>query len=314
MTLKVFFKLVEIQTKLASLFPFIIGALFSMYYFKSINVLYTCVFFVGMIIFDMMTTAINNYMDYRKAKNETYKYQTNIVGQAGLSERTVTRLILCMLGFSALVGIYLSYKTGWLLLVMGGICCFIGVFYTFGPVPLSRMPLGEIFSGFTMGLGIFLITIYINTFNQGYLYLTITDWQVNFYGDLTKIIPIFWASLPMVFNIANIMLANNLCDLEEDISNHRYTLPFYIGKENGVKLFNLLMYGSYVTVLIGVIAKMYHPVMLIVFLTLPIIRKKLALFNEKQVKSETFVVSIQNLVIFNSAQIVGLLLSIILTK
>ncbi|MBP1041318.1 1,4-dihydroxy-2-naphthoate polyprenyltransferase [Vagococcus sp. BWB3-3] len=314
MTISTFFKLVEIQTKLASLFPFLIGVLFSMVYFQSFNWETTLIFFAGMLVFDMTTTAINNFMDFKKAKNDEYKYQTNIVGQAGLKEKEVSRLITIMLIFSALVGGYLTYATGWLMLIMGGACCFIGVFYTFGPVPLSRMPLGEVFSGVVMGLGIFMMTIYVNTYDLQFFYLAIDNWQFVIHGDIKPLLAIVWASLPMIFTIANIMLANNLCDLEEDIANHRYTLPFYIGKENGVKLFNLLMYGCYATITIGVVFNVYHWSMLIVFLTLPLVVKNLRLFNVEQVKSKTFVISLKNLVALNSAQIVGLLLSLIFTK
>ena len=70
MSLNVFLKVVEIQTKLASLFPFIIGVLFSMTYFGEVQWGNTLVFFIGMVVFDMATTAINNYMDFKKAKSD----------------------------------------------------------------------------------------------------------------------------------------------------------------------------------------------------------------------------------------------------
>lgn len=313
MTVKVFLELVEIKTKLASLFPFLIGVLYSLFYFDQVKWGYTVIFFIGMLVFDMATTAINNFMDYRKAKNDTYKYEVNIVGQAGLSEKKTTALILGMIGIAALVGIYLSIQTGLLLLIMGGICCFIGVFYTFGPVPLSRMPLGEVFSGVTMGFGIFMMTIYINTFDLGYLQLGLVDWSFALTGNLKILLSLFWVSLPMVFTIANIMLANNLCDLEEDQTNHRYTLPFYIGKKHGIQLFNILMYASYCTVLIGIFLGLYHWSMVVILVTLPLVRKNLAAFNHEQIKRKTFVVSIKNLILFNSSQIVGLLLGLLLT-
>lgn len=314
MTVSVFLKLVEIQTKLASVFPFVIGVLFSMFYFNSFKWDNTLIFLFGMLIFDMTTTAINNFMDYKKAKNDTYKYETNIVGQAGLKEQQVSRLIFSMLAVSALVGGVLVYRTGWLMLIMGGLCCFIGVFYTFGPVPLSRMPLGEIFSGVTMGLGIFMMTIYVNTYDLKFFFLDISNWQFSVVGQIKPLLAIVWASLPMIFTIANIMLANNLCDLEEDIENHRYTLPFYIGRKNGVTLFNVLMYGCYVTIVVGVLFSVYHWSMLIVFVTLPLVIKNLKAFNLEQVKSKTFVISLKNLMLFNGAQIVGLVLGLMFSK
>ena len=155
MTRKSFFDLVEIRTKLASLFPFLIAVLFTNSYFHSFHLGKTLFFFFGMLAFDMATTAINNYMDFRKAHSEEYKYQENVIGKDQLSERTVVLIIFALIGFAAIVGLTLAVQTGWLLLVMGCACCFIGVFYTFGPIPLSRMPLGEVFSGVTMGLGDF---------------------------------------------------------------------------------------------------------------------------------------------------------------
>ena len=69
MSIKTFLELVEIQTKLASFFPFLLGALFAALYFKEFNLGNTLLFFAAMLIFDMTTTAINNFMDFLKAKD-----------------------------------------------------------------------------------------------------------------------------------------------------------------------------------------------------------------------------------------------------
>ncbi|MFX4053976.1 1,4-dihydroxy-2-naphthoate prenyltransferase, partial [Streptococcus suis] len=63
--------------------------------------------------------------------------------------------------FSLLVSLLLGWRTSWLLLPMGGLCFLIGILYTFGPIPLSRMPLGEVFSGVTMGFCIFFLAVFI---------------------------------------------------------------------------------------------------------------------------------------------------------
>lgn len=108
MSLNVFLKVVEIQTKLASLFPFIIGVLFSMTYFGEVQWGNTLVFFIGMVVFDMATTAINNYMDFKKAKSDVYKYEENIIGQSGVSPQLVRNMIFAMIAFTAVVGAYLT--------------------------------------------------------------------------------------------------------------------------------------------------------------------------------------------------------------
>lgn len=305
-----FLKLVEIQTKIASLFPFVLGTLFASYYFEAVNIGNTVVFFLAMILFDMTTTAINNLMDYQKAKDTGYKDEVNVIGQERIPEATVIRLILTMLAIAALLGLWLVVRTNLLLFFMGGACFVIGIFYTFGPVPISRMPLGEAVSGLVMGFGIFFIAVYVTIPSEALLSLAFQGVIFSLTGNLLTLIKIFFVSLPTVFLIANIMLANNICDLEQDISNHRFTLPFYIGKQNAVKLFNLLMYAAYGVIVVAVIVKLLHPVLLGVLLTLIPIRKNLAQFNQRQVKEETFSVAIKNITLFSGSEIFLLALSL----
>lgn len=303
MSLNVFLKVVEIQTKLASLFPFIIGVLFSMTYFGEVQWGNTLVFFIGMVVFDMATTAINNYMDFKKAKSDVYKYEENIIGQSGVSPQLVRNMIFAMIAFTAVVGAYLTVQTGWLFLVLGGICCFIGIFYTYGPIPLSRMPLGEIFSGFTMGLGIFVLTVYLNVVTNPPFYLTVdfASGAFRLDGNLWAVLAIVVASLPLVCSIANIMLANNLRDLDTDIKNHRYTLVYYIGRPYGIKLFQILMYASYLAIILGFLSRIFEWPTLLSLLTFPIIRKNLKAHEHQVPSPRSFVYSLRNMVLFNSA-------------
>ncbi|MHC5269868.1 1,4-dihydroxy-2-naphthoate polyprenyltransferase [Enterococcus sp. LJL98] len=313
MNLKVFLELVEIKTKIASVYPFLIGLFFSLTYFKEWNLLNTGLFFLGMLVFDMTTTAINNLMDYQKAKSETYKKETNIIGREGLSEKKIGQMILGMIAFTLLIGLLLSVKTGWLLLVMGGIVCFIGIFYTFGPIPLSRMPLGEIFSGVTMGLGIFAITVYINTPTNPVFYLAI-DFKLSTFaltGDLWATVALILASLPLIFTIADLMLANNLRDLEADIKNHRYTLVYYIGREVGILLFQMLMYASYLAIFIGWLFGVFQWPIFIVFATLPKIYRNLQAHKVSLPHPRSFGYGIKNLILFNTSYLLGLILTLI---
>lgn len=312
MSLKVFWEVVEIKTKVASVFPFIMGVLFSISYFHEFHLGYTLLFFIGMIIFDMTTTAINNFMDFKKAQSQTYKYQENVIGRERLSPKKIQWMILAMLAATLFIGLILSIQTGWMMLIMGGAVCFIGVFYTFGPIPLSRMPLGEVFSGVTMGLGIFAITIYINTVQQKVFYLTldfIND-AFLFSGQLWGTLALIWASLPLIFTIANIMLANNLRDIKTDIKNHRYTLVYYIGSSTGIILFQGLMYACYVSIVVGWFLDIYSWPILVVFATLPKVYQNLKEHKRSLPKPRSFSYAIKNMVLFNSSYALGLLFCI----
>ena len=128
-----------------------------------------------------------------------------------------------------------------------------------------------------MGLGIFAMVIYINTYSTKVfdLILSFQTGTFRLEGNIWSILTIILASLPLVFTIANIMLANNLRDLERDIENHRYTLVFYIGRPIGQLLFQLLMYACYLVVLIGLLSHVYQWPILLTFLTLPTIYRNL---------------------------------------
>lgn len=316
MSVNVFLQVVEIRTKLASFFPFAVGVLFSLAYFHQFHLVYTLLFFVGMLTFDMATTAINNYMDFKKAKSDTYKYQENIIGTSGIDPALVRRLIFIMIAIAAMIGFFLSIKTGWLFLVMGGICCFIGIFYTFGPIPLSRMPLGEVFSGITMGLGIFAMTIYLNvqTDPPFYLALNLRTGSFSLAGNFWLVLTVIWASLPMVFTIANIMLANNLRDLDTDIKNHRYTLVYYIGRKQGIVLFQLLMLACYVVVLLGLVSGVYQWPILLVGISFPAVWKNLQAFKKEVPQPRSFGYSIKNLLLFNGSYLLGLFVTILVEQ
>ena len=311
LTMPVFLELVEIKTKLASLFPFLLGTLFSVYYFSSFDGWNTLLFFVAMIIFDMATTAINNTMDYVKAKNTEYRDGENILGRAGISVEKATRLIVTMVMVAAGMGIVLTYRTNSLLLVIGAICFLIGILYTFGPFPISRMPLGEVLSGLTMGFGIFFIAVFINVPGNELMTLVI-DWPAfRLEGHLLNVLIVFLNALPLVFTIANIMLANNTCDFETDVSNHRYTLVYYIGKPLALKLYGLLYYCVFAAVILAVVLRVTTIWMLLVVLLFPLVQKNIKTFQANPDKATTFAIAIKNLVLIHGVQIVALVLALV---
>jgi len=312
MTFKSFLKLVEIETKIASVFPFTIGILFVLLRYQKLDIINTLLFFVAMLLFDLATTAINNFMDYLKASTDTYRQTGNVIGQEKIPTRTVFITIRVLLVTASSLGVILSFRTDFFVLLIGMICFAIGILYTFGPIPLSRMPLGEVFSGMTMGFGIIFLAVYVNAYDQGIVHLGLNGATLVFEANLRLLLEIFLIALPSVLTIANLMLANNICDLEEDIYNHRYTLPYYIGKQGAVKLFNALYVVSFVAIIVSVITSIVPPVVLLSLLVGYPVFKQVRLFNSKQVKAETFVVSVKNLVLVNGAVSVSFLLALII--
>lgn len=313
MTIKSFLKYVEIQTKVASVIPFILGTLFALYRYNSFNLLNFIIMFISLITFDMATTAINNYIDFKKAyKKQGYGYEFhNAIVRDGIKEKTAVTIIYILLTIASVFGIILTIKTNIVVLLIGMFSFAVGIFYTFGPLPISRMPLGEAFSGFFMGFIITFLAIFIHVYDKNIVLLIYANNILSLNINMPEIFYIFLVSIPAVCTIANIMLANNICDFEDDIENKRFTLPYYIGKNNALKLFASLYYIGFIDI-IALTALRIEPVwslfILIVFIP---IYKNIKLFQASPSKRETFVVSVKNHVIMNLAHILMIVLNLV---
>ncbi|MEQ6388391.1 1,4-dihydroxy-2-naphthoate polyprenyltransferase [Bacillaceae bacterium S4-13-58] len=309
MSINSFLKLVEIQTKIASVFPFLIGCLFVYFRYDTFQPMNTLIFFFSMLLIDLTTTAINNYMDFKTAKDRDYRKKRNIIGQQNIPEWVVITTIFTLFFTATGLGVWLVFRTDLLVLLIGVVCFSIGILYTFGPIPFSRMPLGEVFSGATMGFGIIFLIVYVNAFDQGIAQLVWQGRTISFEADIIKIIEIIIVSLPCVFTIANLMLANNICDLEDDIVNRRYTLPYYLGKKYSIWLFNLLYLATFGAIIVAVLFRLLPTIMLFTLVIAIPVYKHVRLFNRKQEKSETFFVAVKNLILVNSSIVAFLLIS-----
>ena len=112
---------------------------------------------------------------------------------------------------------------------------------------------------------------------------------------------------------AGIMLANNTCDLEVDIRNHRFTLVYYLGKARALALYTGLQVLPWL-VLLGLALTGRLPLWgLVTFAGLALHWPKVATFRAKQVKRETFVLSVQSFVLVASLYCAWLLLGILLS-
>jgi len=309
MGFKVFLEVVEARTKLASILPFMVGTLFEVVYFDHVNWVNTGVFFIAMLLFDMATTALNNLMDFHTAKDVTYRDTVNVIGRDHVNPGIVAAMVITMIVIATGLGLVLVWRTNWLLLLIGVICFAIGIFYTFGPLPLSRLPLGEVFSGFVMGLGIPFIAVYINAPTNALLELQLSWPQFGLTGNFVALIALGLTCIPAMATIANVMLANNLSDYDEDVRNHRTTLPMYLGKKYSVWLYIGLAYVGYVGVLIAVAFGLLPWPALLMLISLPWVIANTRRFAAKQIKHETFGTSVANLVWENGTLILGLVLA-----
>lgn len=280
-----FFNYIEIKTKITSTFAFLMTMAYLFYIKQSINLELTLVFFAAMFIFDLSTTAINNYID-TKTNQQILVY----------TRKTAKNIIFVLLGLSTALGLYLAYRTDIIIFIIGAISFACGIFYTFGPVPISRQPLGEVFSGVFYGLFIPFILLYINMPDNTFLSLIISVETISLDIFVVPIFTILLLSIAPICTTANIMLANNICDLERDVAVKRYTLPYYLG-HRAVYLFAALNYAAYLGIIMMVAFKILSPICLLSLLTIFPVQRNINTFLKIQDKETTFICSIKNYVI-----------------
>jgi len=294
-----FLSYVEIRTKITSLFAFLMTIAFLLYMKQQVDWKLTSLFFTSMFLFDLATTAINNYID------------TKTNGQALQFKRSIALIIILgLLGISTLLGLYLAYLTNIVILLLGGLCFLCGIFYTYGPVPISRQPLGEFLSGIFYGLLIPFILLYINMKGGTFLSLNLSLETISISLKVMPLITVLIFSIIPVCTTANIMLANNICDLEKDILVKRHTLPYYLGHKS-LYLFAGLYYLTYISTIIMVVLKILPLICLGALLTLLPVQKNISRFFKVQNKETTFVLAIKNYIIIMGANTLMIFISIL---
>lgn len=291
--IKYFIKYVELNTKVASFFPFFVAVAYYVQVYSEkygINLITFTLFFIAMLCFDMATTSINHIAGIKK-EEDISKYDANLLEQ--MKRLNITMKHNYMITFflvlsSTIIGLIIVALSNIGVLLLGMLSFLIGYLYSYGPKPISYTPLGEIFSGGTMGIIIPVIVIFTQ--------FTYLPWQLD-----PKLIIVFF---PLAFLIGSILLANNICDLEKDEANQRYTLVHYIGQKNGVYALYLAAFFAILSIIIAVIFNYLQLLTIIIAIILIPLFKNIKEFSKKLSKIESFPYIVKNFVLFSLVYII----------
>jgi len=148
-----------------------------------------------------------------------------------------------------------------------------------------------------MGLFIPFITIYINAPAGSLVEYAYAAPNLNLSFNLSGLFNLLLLSLPLICGIANIMLANNTCDVEHDTAINRFTLPYYLGRRKALNLFAAIYYLAFAAIPAAVIFGALPLLSLSALLVLIPVQININRFRHKQNKAETFPLSVQNFVL-----------------
>jgi 1,4-dihydroxy-2-naphthoate octaprenyltransferase len=152
----------------------------------------------------------NDVLDFRRGADTADRLGPTRVTQGGLlSTRQVAVATGVVLGLATLAGLYLVWRGGWPILLLGLAALVAAVAYTGGPAPLGYLGLGEIFVFLFFGLAGVAGSAYVQT------------------RELTPLA--LWASVPIGAIVTAVLVVNNLRDIPTDRAAGKMTLAVRFG-------------------------------------------------------------------------------------
>ena len=155
---------------------------------------------------------------------------------------------LAFFGFAGLVGLFLAWRSGWGLLILGFVGFAGGFFYTGEPLNYKRRGLAVVIVFFLMG--VFMVAGAYSAVAGAF------SWEVVL------------VSIPVSLLVSLILLANELRDYESDLRYEVRTLAVRIGYRRAIRLYCVLLACAYASPLLLTRGGFYPPPWLI-YLALP---------------------------------------------
>lgn len=238
------------KTLLAAFVPVIIGSAIAYHdgMFKPIS---SVIALICAILIQVGTNFTNDLFDYLSGKDTHIRLGPTRVLASGLITVNEMKLgIFLTFLITFLIGLYLVFTAGWIVLLIGILSIIAGIGYTAGPYPLAYNGLGDIFVFVFFGIIGTVGTYYVQT-------LEVTAF-------------VFWASIPVGSLITNILVINNYRDIDEDKSNGKNTLAVKLGERFTQMQYIVFMVLSYAVLIIVYITFKQTIWVFLPLLTLPL--------------------------------------------
>ena len=164
----------------------------------------------GSVMIQIGTNLANDYFDFHKGADTAERTGPTRVTQSGLiAPRTILLAFIFVFSLAFFSGMYLVWRGGWPILILGLLSILFGILYTGGPFPLSYLGLGDLFVVIFFGPVAVGGTYYVQTLQM--------NWTVLLAGLSPGLIS------------TSILVANNLRDISTDLKAGKRTLAVRFG-------------------------------------------------------------------------------------
>lgn len=248
------------KTLLAAFVPVIIGSAVATHH-NSFKPLAATVALICSILIQVGTNFVNDLYDFLSGKDTKERLgPTRALASGLISVNEMKTGVFITFAVTFLLGLYLVYLGGWLILLIGIFSIIAGIAYTAGPYPLAYNGLGDIFVFIFFGLIGTVGTYFVQT------------------GEIN--ILAVWASVPVGALITNILVVNNYRDIDEDKSNGKNTLAVKLGEK-----FTRLQYVAFMILSYAVLFIVYFTYKENIYVFLPLLSLPVAIKLIKMIYS-----------------------------
>ena len=193
----------------------------------------------------------NDVFDFERGTDTAERLGPTRVTQAGILTPSQVKIGMAVVfGLAALLGLYLAWLGGWVVIVMGIAAIISAIAYTGGPFPIGYYGLGDIFVFIFFGLASVAGTYYIQA------------------GTVTP--AVWWMTIPPGLIVTAILVVNNLRDLENDRKAGKHTLAVRLGKKGTKIQYVVCMAIAYLALIPAIGINLIPWTTLLAWLSLPI--------------------------------------------
>jgi len=212
---------------------------------------------LGGLLLHAGTNVANDYFDHRSGTDDVnvefvrpFTGGSRMIQNGLLTPREVISGALAAFALACVVGLYLAYIRGPLILVLGLVGIFSGFFYTAPPFNLVSRGIGEFFIGLNFGVLMTLGSYFVQT---GQL-----AWE-----------PVV-ASIPVGLLIAGVLYINEFQDAPADGAVGKDHLVVRLGRKRAAWGYLLMMVATYAVIVLAALLRITSPFTLIALATLPV--------------------------------------------
>lgn len=228
----------------AGLFPYLLGQILAFGKERNLNWQNFWWGLLGVILVLIGVELFNEYFDAKEGGDRIFfEERPNIPGYFLL-------LALGSMLFAFFIGLYLTFRTGWPILLLSFLGFFASYFYVGRPFRWSYRGLGEIVISLSYGPLMILGSYYLQTKSIDFS-------------------PIF-VSLILGLLIFSLSLVNEIPDYYQDRLVGKKNLVVRLGKRASVKLFSLCLIFVFILLGIGMLLEVIPQLSIITFILLPV--------------------------------------------